>query len=370
MSAQVQNRSTSKGRRMRRLPQGRAVAGSVVDLFCGVGGLSHGFVEEGFSVECGFDTDEACRYAFETNNDAPFVRKDVTELTGEEIDAEFSWGLPKVLVGCAPCQPFSTYTQAIDDPKWHLLGQFARLIKEIKPDVVSMENVSRLVRFMDGRVFDSFVRRLRRNGYRAVWDVLFCPEYGVPQSRSRLVLIASRHGVPSLPEPTHEPESYRTARDAIGDMPALEAGAIDPADSLHRASELSERNLQRIRASSPGGTWRDWSDDLVTDCHKRRSGKGYSSVYGRMIWDEPAPTMTTQFYGFGNGRFGHPEQDRGLSLREGALIQTFPRWYAFVPPGEDVEFTTIGRMVGNAVPVELGRAVARAIKSHLKEVGL
>ena len=108
----------------------------------------------------------------------------------------------------------------------------------------------------------------------------------------------------------------------------------------------------------------------MTDCHKRRSGKGYSSVYGRMVWDEPAPTMTTQFYGFGNGRFGHPEQDRGLSLREGALIQTFPRWYAFVPPGEAVEFTTIGRMVGNAVPVELGRAVATAIKSHLKEVGL
>ena len=336
----------------------------MIDLFCGVGGLSHGFLQEGFSIACGYDSDEACRYAFERNNKAPFVRKDVTLLKGEEIKEEFFSSLPRILIGCAPCQPFSTYTQALDDPKWELLAEFARLIKETKPDVVSMENVPRLVRFMDGRVFDSFVRGLRGGGYRVVWDVLFCPEYSIPQSRSRLVLIASKHGVPTLPKPTCEPESYRTARDAIGDMPALEAGAIDPVDSLHRASELSERNLQRIRASAPGGTWRDWRDDLVTDCHKRRSGKGYSSVYGRMVWDEPAPTMTTQFYGFGNGRFGHPEQDRGLSLREGALIQTFPRWYAFVPPDGDVEFTTIGRMVGNAVPVELGRAVATAIKSH------
>ena len=213
----------------------------MIDLFCGVGGLSHGFLQEGFSIACGYDSDEACRYAFERNNKAPFVRKDVTLLKGKEIKEEFLSGLPRILIGCAPCQPFSTYTQALDDPKWELLAEFARLIRETKADVVSMENVPRLVRFMDGRVFDSFVRRLRRSGYRVVWDVLSCPEYGVPQSRSRLVLIASRHGVPTLPEPTCAPESYRTARDAIGDMPALAACAIDPADSLHRASELSRK---------------------------------------------------------------------------------------------------------------------------------
>ena len=153
-------------------------------------------------------------------------------------------------------------------------------------------------------------------------------------------------------------------------MPQLSAGEIDRRDFLHRASRLSAVNLDRIRFSTPGGTWRDWPEQLVTDCHKQPSGKGYASVYGRMTWDEPAPTMTTQFYGFGNGRFGHPEQDRAISLREGAILQSFPPCYKFVEPGNLVNFKTVGRLIGNAVPVELARAIARAIKRHLSEVGL
>ena len=140
-------------------------------------------------------------------------------------------------------------------------------------------------------------------------------------------------------------------------------GGVDANDALHRASRLSEINVRRILSAKPGGTWRDWAPRLVADCHKVDSGQGYSSVYGRMAWDAPSPTITTQFYGFGNGRFGHPEQPRAISLREGALLQGFPRNYEFVAPGEAVQFKKIGRLIGNAVPVKLASAIARTRRS-------
>ncbi len=344
--------------------------GSVVDLFCGAGGLSHGFVLEGFDISAGVDIDEQCRHAFEANNNAPFIRQSVSELKGSDLRSEFIPGQPSILVGCAPCQPFSKYSQGREDPRWSLLDDFSRLIKEARPDIVSMENVPRLPKFKDGAVFEKFVRRLRGCGYKVDWKIAYCPDYGIPQSRSRLVLLASLHGKPTLPKPTHSKEQYRTVKQAIGMLPSIKAGETDPRDLLHRSSKLSKINQKRIRSSKPGGSWRDWKSDLVTDCHRKESGRGYSSVYGRMRWDEPAPTMTTQFFGFGNGRFGHPEQDRAISLREGAIIQTFPKDYEFVAPGQSVHTKTLGRLIGNAVPVDLGRAIARAVKIHIEEHNL
>lgn len=339
----------------------------MIDLFCGVGALTHGFRAEGFPIACGIDVDEACRYPFEANNGAPFIRWDVASLTGRELEREFHRGVPRVLVGCAPCQPFSIYNQKNDDPKWQLLGEFSRLIREVEPDVVSMENVPRLTKFRDGSVFHSFVGDLRSAGYDVWWNVVFCPDYGVPQQRSRLVLLASRRGRLVLNPPTHSPERYVTVRQAIGDLAPLVAGDVDAVDPMHRASTLSETNMRRIKASKPGGTWRDWTQELVTGCHQRETGRGYASVYGRMPWDEPSPTITTQFYGFGNGRFGHPDQDRAISLREGAILQSFPKDYAFVRPGGEVQFKNAGRMIGNAVPVALAKAVARSIRRHLEK---
>ena len=339
--------------------------GSVVDLFCGAGGLSHGFRQEGFEVVAGIDVDENCRYAFEYNNDAPFRRRDVASLDGEEVGKLFTPGIPSILVGCAPCQPFSVYNQKNSDPQWQLLGEFARIISEARPSVVSMENVPRLMRFRKGQVFDGFVETLEREGYHVRHEIAFAPEYGVPQQRSRLVLLASLRGRLELGPPTHSPARYETVADAIGDLPGLGAGGCDEQDPLHRCSRLSPLNLNRIRASMAGGSWRDWDGGLVSGCHRKESGRGYGSVYGRMSWDDPAPTITTQFYGFGNGRFGHPEQDRALSLREGAILQSFPADYEFVEPGAPVQFKTLGRMIGNAVPVLLARAIARSIRSHL-----
>lgn len=342
-------------------------AGTVVDLFCGGGALSHGFLLEGFSIACGYDTDESCRFPFETNNEAPFIRRDVAEIDHAELVEEFSPGLPRVLIGCAPCQPFSRYSQGREDPKWQLLRDFARLAVDVGPDIVTMENVPHLEKFKGGRVFNNFVGSLREVGYTVRWAIANCPDFGVPQNRSRLVLIGSKHGEPRLPKRTHGPGDYVTVSQAIGNMPPLAAGQADTVDRLHCTSGLSELNLKRIRASRPGGTWREWSPDLVAGCHKKDKGRGYASVYGRMRWDRPSPTITTQFYGFGNGRFGHPKQDRALSLREGAMLQTFPPDYTFVRSGESLHFTRIGRMIGNAVPVRLAQAIACAIKTHLWE---
>jgi len=341
-------------------------AGAVADLFCGAGALSHGFRLEGFRIACGYDIVEACRFPFEENNEAPFVRRDVADIQLGELDKEFVPGLPRILIGCAPCQPFSLYSQGREDPKWKLLDDFARLVVDAGPDVVTMENVPQLVRFKGGKIFDAFVATLGASGYRVEWTIVNCADFGVPQDRARLALIGSRHGAPLLPEPTHAPEDYVTVSQAIGGMPSLAAGGTDPTDRLHCASGMSALNFERIRASRPGGTWRDWPADLVAECHRREKGRGYASVYGRMRWDQPSPTITTQFHGFGNGRFGHPEQDRALSLREGAMLQSFPRDYAFVPPCGMGHFKTIGRLIGNAVPVELARAIARAIKAHLQ----
>jgi len=142
------------------------------------------------------------------------------------------------------------------------------------------------------------------------------------------------------------------------------AGETNNRDKLHVASSLSKINLERIRYSIPGGTWRDWPEELILNCHKKKTGRSYSSVYGRMQWDDVAPTITTQFIGYGTGRFGHPEQDRALTLREGAMLQTFPVNYSFVPEGEEVILKIIARHIGNAVPPRLGEIIGLSIKKH------
>jgi DNA (cytosine-5)-methyltransferase 1 len=345
--------------------QNANIPATVVDLFCGAGGLSHGFHLQGFDVVAGIDSDEHCRYAFEHNNNAVFIRRDVAKLSAHEICTLFTPGKRRVLVGCAPCQPFSTYSQKNSGLEWQLVTRFGELIDQIRPDVLSMENVPRLLAFHKGMIFKRFVQRLRTANYHVVWDVLYAPDYGLAQTRSRLVLLASRLGPIELPQPTHK-RKPRTVRDEIGHLPAIRHGETNDKDPLHRASALTEINLRRIAAAKPGGSWKDWNRRLVADCHKVETGRGYSSVYGRMSWSAPSPTITTQFYGFGNGRFGHPRQDRALSLREGALLQGFPVGYEFVAPGDRIHFTRVGQMIGNAVPVKLASAIAGAVRRHIE----
>ena len=352
-----------------RAPEPPSHPGTVVDLFCGAGGLSHGFVREGFRVQAGLDSDPACRHAYESNNNAAFHGRDVGSLKKAELTALFAEGEPTILVGCAPCQPFSTNNQRRPDhPEWRLIESFGALIRETTPDIVSMENVPRLKSFKDGKLLAEFRSLLEDELGYSVWcKIVNCASYGVPQTRRRLVLLASRAGPIELVPKTHEPSGFRTVRETIAHLPPLAAGGRDPVDPLHRSSRMSPTNLARIRASNAGGTWEDWDDALVAPCHRRSSGRLYANVYGRMSWDAPAPTITTKCTGFGNGRFGHPEQDRALSLREAALLQSFPEDYEFFVPEEPSRPHVGARMIGNAVPVALAQAIAKSVAKALAD---
>lgn len=339
---------------------------SAVDLFCGAGGLTHGLEKSGIAVNLGIDIDPACEYPYSANNKARFLLKSVDDAEASELMAAYSGADLKLLAGCAPCQTFSSYNQKADssDKRWWLLLQFSRLIKEVRPELVTMENVPGLA---DQNVFRKFVSDLEKRNYHIDYKIVNCAEYGLPQHRNRLVLLASQLGTINLLPPKKFKRKTKTVKEAIGKLPSIKAGAIDPKDPLHQSSNLSETNYQRILVSKPGGTWRDWPEDLVADCHKKKSGKTYPSVYGRMRWDEPAPTITTQFFGFGNGRFGHPEQNRAISLREGAILQSFPKKYKFTAPGDPINKKVLGRLIGNAVPVKLGELIGKSILQHVAE---
>jgi len=344
---------------------------SAIDLFCGIGGLSYGFNKAGIEVKAGVDIDSTCQYAFEKNCKSKFISKDILDITGKELNALYHKDDVKILVGCAPCQPFSSYSYKSDkqnDYRWKLLEEFSRLIKEVNPVIVSMENVPTLLKFKKAPVFLNFVKSLENEGYFVWYDIVYAPDYGIPQKRKRLVLLASKKGEIKLLPPTHSPENYISVKEAIGNLDKLTSGEISKNDFLHRASKLSEKNLERIKQSKQGGSWkRDWDEHLKLECHKNEKGKNYVSIYGRMKWDEPSPTMTTLCTGIGNGRFGHPEQDRSISLREASIFQSFPNDYQFVDKPENLRVSQLSRHIGNAVPPRLGEIIGQSIIEHLKD---
>jgi DNA (cytosine-5)-methyltransferase 1 len=339
-----------------------------VDLFCGAGGLTKGLSQAGIDVRLGIDVDPACEYPYTANNKAAFLNKSVENLESCELQTVFRKNGIRLLAGCAPCQPFSTYNQKADqqDKRWWLLQQFSRLVLEVRPELVTMENVPGLE---NQSVFQEFLTDLHEGHYFFEYRIVNCANYGIPQHRHRLVLLASRLGPIQLLTPKKFGARPCSVREVIGDIPPIGAGEGHQGDHMHQSSDLSPINLLRIRSSRPGGTWRDWQDDLVADCHRKSTGKTYPSVYGRMSWDKPAPTITTQFFGFGNGRFGHPEQDRAISLREGAILQGFPRNYIFAPKDKPLHKKVVGRLIGNAVPVKLGEVIGKSILDHITELG-
>ena len=336
-----------------------------VDLFCGVGGLSYGLRQAGIKVKAGYDIDKNCQYPYETNIKAKFHKENVELLGGIAIAKHFGAGSVRLLAGCAPCQPFSTLALGRDnseDAKWSLLTHFARLVEEVQPELVSMENVPRV---SNHAPFVEFLETLRRNDYHVDWKRVRCADYGIPQERRRFVLVASKLGEIKIPGPTSK--LPKSVKNAIGHLPALQAGEACPTDPLHRARSLTPVNLERMKASKPGGTWMDWPEELRSPCHQAASGKSFKSVYARMLWDKPSPTITTQSFNFGTGRFGHPEQHRAISLREAAILQSFPDDYQFVNPSDVVRFETVGRLIGNAVPPALGKLVGDIFQEHVKK---
>lgn len=346
---------------------------SVVDLFCGVGGLSHGFLNEGFNIAAGIDYDLDCQYAYETNNHTRFIHDDIATISSKKIEATFTVGKKKILIGCAPCQPFSIFNKknkgqisSTNSERWKLLYAFAEIIKRTRPTIISMENVPLLKSFRNGEVFNDFVRTLEESNYFINYEIIDSQLYGVPQRRKRLVLLGSLLGEIEMIKPTHQNKSV-SVKQAIANLPPIEAGEISKEDSLHRARMLNELGMKRIKATPEGGSWKDWKEDLIADCHKREGGRAFGSAYGRMSWNDVAPTMTTYCTGYSNGRFGHPEQNRAISLREAALIQSFPKSYDFINPNVKFSAGRIAKQIGNAVPVMLGQAIAKSIAVHIEK---
>jgi DNA (cytosine-5)-methyltransferase 1 len=346
----------------------------VVDLFCGVGALTHGMILEGLNVVAGVDNDLSCRFAFEKNNAARFIHKDISKFSSTELQRLYAGSSLKILIGCAPCQPFSSISKKgsaykADDVRWRPLRRFIRLIKDVRPHIVSMENVPELLNKKKYRIFGELIRALNATGYTTAFKVVDVSRYGVPQRRKRLVLLASLLGkIECIPE-THSEQNVVTVAHAIRRLRPLRDGEMDPSDPLHRASKLSARNKRRIVATPKnGGSAKNWPVALFPQCYRRKSGRSFmATVYGRMRWDQPAPTMTTHCVTLGTGRFGHPTQNRAISLREAARFQSFPDYYEF-EDSQKIRTTRVAKQIGNAVPVLLGRVIAKSIKTHISSL--
>lgn len=337
-----------------------------IDLFCGAGGLSCGLQQAGIHVAAGLDFDLKCEFPFAYNIGGKFLGRDLAQTASTELSGFFKNPKYSLVAGCAPCQPFSTLSNGSDrkkSNKWPLLRQFGRVVYDLRPTIVTMENVPVLKR---EEIFEEFVGGLNELGYHVTHKIIDASAYGVPQRRKRLVLLASMLGPIRIVSPEELGVQETTVRDAISHLPSLSAGESDKNDPLHKARSLTPINLQRMKHSKPGGTWEDWPDELILTCHKRSKGVSFKSVYGRMEWDKPSSTMTTQSYNFGTGRYGHPEQHRSLSLREMAILQSFPDDYQFVAPGAVPDFASIGRLIGNAVPVKLGFVIGKSIQHHIQ----
>jgi DNA (cytosine-5)-methyltransferase 1 len=341
-----------------------------VDFFCGAGGLTRGLMNAGIPVAMGIDSDERCRKTYiENNRGASFLTADIRDLTFVEMRRRLGRVPPEELLfaGCAPCQPFSQQKKSGGDcTRGTLLGRFGEFVDEFRPGQVLIENVPGIARVPGFSTYRRFLKMLEDRGYEYADGVLDAKSYGVPQNRDRYVLIALLDSRPTLPPPTHGPDlqPYATVRDAIMTYPRIRAGKRHPEIPNHVSADISLINMERLRHTPRnGGDRRSWPTRLVLACHKKEYD-GHTDVYGRMRWDKPAPALTGRCHSISNGRYGHPSQNRAISLREAASLQTFPDDYVFFGSNKHIAL-----QIGNAVPVKLGEQIARHILALRNGIG-
>lgn len=333
-----------------------------LDFFCGAGGLTRGLLNAGIEVVAGFDCEEDFRNTYENNNpEARFIHADIKKLSLRDLAGNIKLNFQDVLfAGCAPCQAFSKRSMSRKyGQDAELLSEFGRLVEEALPGYVFMENVPGIAENRGQGVFQRFLSMLRKNDYLCAWDILDAKHYGVPQKRKRLVLLASKRKQPSLPKPEYGEELRTpvTVREAISHFPTIAAGESNSEIPNHVAASLTELNLERLKHTPlDGGDRRSWPEHLVLNCHKGNY-QGHTDAYGRMFWDSPAPTITGRCNSLSNGRYGHPEQNRAISIREAAAIQSFPDDYVFFGSTRK----SITAQVGNAVPVKMAESIGEEI---------
>jgi len=340
---------------MKRIDTSRKMP-TAIDLFSGCGGLSLGLRQAGYRVLAAVEVDPKAQETYRLNHpEVQLCSTDIRQLDPALLREQLGLGAGdlKLLAGCPPCQGFSRLRTrnkfaSIDDPRNNLVLEFQRFAEAFRPQNILLENVPSLKG--DSR-FESFVAALEGMGYKCLVKVIDAADYGVPQRRKRLIMLASLSGLPSLPKPVAE---RSTVRKALTGM--REPG--DMHDALHSIPENRSEAVRRIIGLIPkdGGSRRDLPAHLVLDCHKKSSG--FSDVYGRMAWDKVAPTITSGCHNPSKGRFLHPESNRTITLREAALLQGFPSDYKFVV-GHGKE--SIALMIGNALPPPLIAAHAGSL---------
>lgn len=335
--------------------------------------MSCGMKQSGINVLAGLDSDKNCRETYLKNNpEARFILADITQsettiLSGTGIKTDDD---NLVFIGCSPCQYWSIINtdRKKSGKNTNLLAHFQRFVEYYNPGYVVIENVPGIKRKAVESKLHTFITFLEKRGYGYDEGVISANFYGVPQNRKRFVLIASRvRKNIKLPPPDDGGPVVRNFIGPENGFAKITAGHKDDTDFRHSCSGLSEIMLKRLALTpKDGGTRKSWSEreDLQIETYKGRDDC-FRDVYGRMFWDKPAPTITTRFISLSNGRFGHPEENRAISLREGAALQTFPRSYTFC--SESME--TTARLIGNAVPPELARRIGLALQDKTTEKG-
>lgn len=336
----------------------------MIDVFSGCGGTSLGFKQAGFKIKAAIDWDDHSLRTFAANfPSAVIINKDVREIGKKELfelknDKD---SVEQVLIGCAPCQPFSKVARDKDESDYRksLIAEFSRIVGILKPKAIFLENVPGMQNIESrSSPFHKFVKSIEREGYS--WDaaVIKCTDYGVPQSRTRLVLVAGLGQDVRLLRRTHRNKKELTVKHWISDLPKIERGETCKFISNHSAAMLSELNYARISSLAPEQNRRHLPEALRLACHATHDG--HSDVYSRLRWEHPASAITTRCISFSNGRFGHPEQNRAISAREAARLQTFPDSFAF-----HGGLTSCAKQIGNAVPPRMAKFIARDLKKQL-----
>jgi DNA (cytosine-5)-methyltransferase 1 len=348
---------------------------TAVDLFAGGGGLTVGLKRAGFRVAAAIESDESAHATYVANHgDVRAFLQDIRTTTGGELIAHEKNKRVDIVSGCPPCQGFTSLTSKYKkrDPRNALINDMLRIIKDLRPSAVMMENVPGLAIRGKAR-FAKFLRELKREGYLPTIGVLQVADYGVPQFRRRLVLLAGRGFEIPMPQATHAKgaadgkQAWQTVRSAIGGMPRpvkfseLRKKRISPQTTdWHIVRDLTPENQARIKVARAGQDWSSIPSHLRPRCH-RGGYFGFGNVYGRMRWVDASPTITGGCTTFSKGRFGHPQADRTISVREAALLQTFPRDYLI----DTSSIEDACNIVGNALPCDFAEALSKQCRKYI-----